>query len=195
VQITAPELLGLVTDTLTRLFDVSFTREYTNCYARADLVIDGQTLLEDVPSAYFLFLETQLTKLISEFIDHLPGLDPARDWHPNDPGQPAGVWTSSPRVTTRSKKVPQVQVLYPDTEHHPAQVRHWDADEVVGDWTRISLSGQLPPRVITEIRDRAMRLLAAVRSAREEANTEEVRDRAAGETILGWVFAPATITG
>jgi|SRR5580692_997079 hypothetical protein len=191
VQITALDLLKLTSGALTRLFDVQFSRELTNCYARADLVVDGETLLADVPATYFLFLETQLTELLTGLIERLPELNPAEEWHGDDPGQPRGVWVTPPRVTTRPAKVPQVQVLYPATPEHPAQVRPYDTDKIVGDWTMVKLSGELPARQVEAIRDRAATLLAAVRAAREEANGEDVRDRHAGDAVLGYLFAPA----
>jgi hypothetical protein len=186
VQLTVPELLGHVRSHLTRLFDVKFTREYANTQARADVVVNGTTLVKDVPAGYLLFLETQLTQLITGLIDRLPALNPAEDW--NSDGTPAGVWKSAPRRTERTRKVPQVQVLYEATAAHPAQVRPYETDVIEGYWTTIKFSGQLPAKVIQEMRARAVEVLEAVRFAREHANTITVTDRKAGNAILGYVL-------
>jgi hypothetical protein len=45
--------------TLTRLFDVTPTKDWANCEARADVKVDGRVLVPDVPVAYLLFLEKQ----------------------------------------------------------------------------------------------------------------------------------------
>jgi hypothetical protein len=188
VQLTVTELLGNARQHLTRLFDVKFTREYANTAARADIVVNGTTLVEDVPAGYLLFLETQLTQLITGLIDRLPALNPAEEWRNDDPALPAGVWRTAPREKARPKKVPQVQVLYPATPEHPAQVRTYDQDVIEGYWTTVNFSGQLPAREIQAMRARATEVLQAVRYAREQANTLVVNDRKAGDALLGYIL-------
>jgi hypothetical protein len=188
VQFTVTELLGAASAHLARLFDLKLTREFANCSARADVTLrDGTTLLRDVPAGYLLFLEGQLAELI-KLIERLPELNPAEEWHANDPALPEGVWKSDPSKTLRTKKVPQVQVLYAATPEHPAQVRTYDTDVVEGYWTTVKLSGQLPAREIQAMRARATDLLHAVKFAREQANTMTVTDRQAGEALLSYVF-------
>src|SRR3954467_9847682 len=61
VQVKAEDIIRETTAILTRLFDVTATKDWTNCRARADVVVDGQTLLHhsQVPATYLLFLEKQ----------------------------------------------------------------------------------------------------------------------------------------
>lgn len=186
VQFTVAELLASAQARLTRLFDLKLTREFGNCSARGDVTLpDGAVLLRDVPAGYLLFLEAQLKELIG-FIERLPQLNPAVDW--TEEGMPAGQWKTTPKKTVRTTKVPQVQVLYPATEQHPAQVRTYDSDSIEGYWTEVKFSGQLPAREIQAMRDRATALLHAVKFAREQANTLTVEDRKAGEALLGFIF-------
>lgn len=187
VQLTVPELLTMVQGQLTRLFDLKFTREYANCSARADIVVDGDTLIEDVPAGYLLFLEAQITQLVS-LIDGLPVLDPAQEWDDQDPGLPAGVWKSATRKVERTHRVPKYEVMVDPTPQHRAEIRQWDTDEIEGYWTHVKFSGQLPRRAVQEMRARAVKVLEAVRFAREHANELQVTDRAAGDAILGYVF-------
>jgi hypothetical protein len=187
VQLTVTELLGVVKDQMTRLFDLKFTREYANCSARSDITVDGQVLVEDVPAGYLLFLETQMAQLITQVIDKLPTLDPAEDWRDDDPALPAGVYKSASRQTERTKKVVEVQVMYPATTEHPAQVRPYENDVIEGYWTMVRFSGQLPVRQVQEMRARAVKVLEAVRYAREHANELTVTDREAGAALLGYV--------
>lgn len=188
VQMTVPELVGSVRDQMTRLLDLKLTREFANCSARADIVVDGAILVKDVPAGYLLFLERQLTQLITGLLEKLPVLNPAEDWTRDDPALPNGVWKSAPRETERTKKVPQVQVLYPATTEHPAQVRPYETDMIEGYWTTVKFSGQMQARDVQDMRARAVRLLHAVRFAREHANSIEVTDRQAGEALLGYVL-------
>jgi len=188
VQLTVADLLQTVQQHLTRLFDLKFTREYANCSARADIVLpDGNTLVKDVPAGYLLFLEAQLAQLIG-LIERLPELNPALEWSNDDPALPEGQWKSAARRTERTKKVPQVQVLYAATTEHPAQVRTYETDIIEGYWTEVRFSGQLPAREIQAMRARATEVLQAVRFAREKANTIDVTDRKAGDALLGYVL-------
>jgi hypothetical protein len=188
VQITVAELLLSAQETLTRLFDLKFTREYANCTARADVIVEGVTLLEDVPAGYLLFLESQLTDLITKLIDKIPALNPAEDWH-TDQALPNGVHATTARETTSRTRVPQVQVLYEATAAHPAQVRPYETEQIVGYWSQVKMSGELPVSQVQAIRARAVKMLEAVRYAREAANGMVITNpREAGEVVLSYVF-------
>lgn len=190
VQFTVPWLLGSITGPMTRQFDLDFTREYANCAARASVIIDGETILEDVPTGFLLFLENQLQSLITGVIDKIPVLDPAEEWHDasTDPSLPHGVYASTPRQRHSTGRRRQVQKLAPATKEHPEQVLPYESDVVTGTWTHVKFSGQLPATVVQDLRERATRAMLAVRYAREQANRLEVTDRTAGREILGYVF-------
>src|SRR5262249_23174404 len=79
VQIKAEEIIRRTADILVELFDVTATKDYTNCNARADVVVDGKVLLSSVPVTYLLFLEKQLVDLHT-FIKKLPVLDASESW-------------------------------------------------------------------------------------------------------------------
>src|SRR5215472_9467757 len=52
VQVKTEDVLRRTATVLTRLFDVTATKDWANCVARADVVVDGRTLLSDVPVSY-----------------------------------------------------------------------------------------------------------------------------------------------
>src|SRR5215472_2732008 len=79
VQVRAEEIIRQTAATLTRLFDVTATKEWANCKAKADVIVDGSVLLKDIPATYLLFLEKQLVDLHT-FIKKLPVLDAAESW-------------------------------------------------------------------------------------------------------------------
>src|SRR5262245_27207323 len=56
VQHNAADVLDRVAAILTELFDITATKDWSNCQAKADVVIDGRTLAKDVPAPYLLFL-------------------------------------------------------------------------------------------------------------------------------------------
>ena len=44
------DVLKRVSRSLTELFDITATKDWANCSARADVIVDGKTLLEQVPA-------------------------------------------------------------------------------------------------------------------------------------------------
>jgi hypothetical protein len=184
VQIKAEDVLRNTAATLTRLFDVTATKDWANCAARADVKVDGRVLVADVPVSYLLFLEKQLTD-INTFVRKLPVLDAAEAWT-QDPSTDS--WKTEPVRTLRTKKVPRNHVKAEATEKHPAQVEVYYEDVPIGYWTTVKFSGALPARRINELLDRVEKLQQAVKFAREEANGVEVTDQRVGDAVFGYLF-------
>jgi len=184
VQIRGDQVLRDVAATLTRLFDVTASKDATNCVARADVKVDGDVLLADVPVTHLLFLEKQLTDLHT-FVKKLPVLDAAEAWTFNDS---ADCWSTEPVRTIRTRKVPRNHVKAEATEKHPAQVEVYYEDVPVGYWTTVKFSGALPAKRVSELLGRVEKLQEAVKFAREEANNAAVVDRKVGEKIFGYLF-------
>ncbi|MCO5969721.1 hypothetical protein NDW01_15055 [Actinoallomurus sp. WRP6H-15] len=184
VQVKADEVLRRTAEIMTRLFDVTATKDWANCEARADVTVDGQTLLRDVPVTYLLFLEKQLTDLHT-FVKKLPALDAAETWAFDDS---ADAWRTEPVRTIRTKKVPRNHVKAEATDKHPAQVEVYYEDVAVGYWTTVKFSGALPARRINELLERVEKLQQAVKFAREEANGTEVTDRRVGDVVFRYLF-------
>ena len=184
VQVRVEEILRRTAVTLTRLFDVTLTKDTANCEAKADVTVDGEVLLRDVPITYLLFLEKQLTDLHT-FVKKLPVLDAADPWSFN---QSADCFSTEPVRTVRTKKVPRNHVKAEATEKHPAQVEVYYEDIPVGYWTTVKFSGALPATRVAHLVDRVEKLQNAVRVAREEANGVEITDRRVGEVVFGYLF-------
>jgi hypothetical protein len=184
VQVRSEDILRQMAATLTRLFDVTATKDATNCVARADVKVDDTVLLADVPVTYLLFLEKQLTDLHT-FVRKLPVLDAAESWTFSDS---ADCWSTEPVRTIRTKKVPRNHVKAEATEKHPAQVEVYYEDIPVGYWTTVRFSGALPAKRISELAERVEKLQRAVKFAREEANNCEAVDRHVGDKVFGYLF-------
>jgi hypothetical protein len=185
VQVRAVEVLEQLRSALTRLWDVTASKDATNCEARADVVVDGAVLLADVPTTTLLYLEKQLADLAT-FVKALPVLDPAEEWVFDDARD---CYATVPARTTRTKKIPRNHVLADATEHHPAQVTVWHEDVIVGTWTTVRLSGALPASRVAELLARVTALHDAVRHAREDANCTTARDVKIGKLMLDYVLA------
>ncbi len=185
VQMDAEQIIKETGKILTELFDVTATKEWANCEAKADVEVDGTVLVKDVPVTYLLFLEKQLVDLHT-FCRKLPPLDAAENWH-RDPN--ADCWATDPVQTIRTKKVPRNHVLAPATDKHPAQVEVYHEDVPVGTWTTLKFSGMLPARRINELVERVEKLQAAVKFAREAANGIEAKPVKVGDALFGYLFA------
>ncbi|MFJ8748152.1 hypothetical protein ACIREO_02230 [Streptomyces sp. NPDC102441] len=184
VQIKAEEALRDMSASLTRLFDVTATKDWANCSARADVTVDGRTVVSEVPVSYLLFLEKQLTDLHT-FVKKLPVLDASESWS-LDPS--TDWWKTDPVRTIRTKKVPRNHVKAEATDKHPAQVDVYYEDVPIGYWTTVKFSGALPARRVNELLERVEKLQHAVKFAREEANGAEVTDRLVGDAVFGYLF-------
>lgn len=184
VQVKAEEIIRKTSEIMTKLFDVVATKDWANCDAKADVVVDGKVLLSQVPATYLLFLEKQLIDLHT-FIKKLPVLDPAETWT-FDPS--ADSWASEPIQTLKTKKVPRNHVKAEATEKHPAQVEVYYEDVVIGNWRTIKFSGALPGKRVNELLDRVEKLQEAVKFAREEANNREVTEQKVGAKVMEYLF-------
>jgi hypothetical protein len=185
VQVKVNDLIQKVTAELTEMFDVVATQDWANCQAKANILVDGKAILENVPVTHLLFLEKQLADLRT-FIETLPVLDAAEDWEYKPE---ADCFASTPSRTHRTKKVPKNHVKYEATKEHPAQVEMYMEDVWVGTWTTTKFSGAVPAADRKAMLDRVRKLADAVKAAREEANGLDVKTQKVGERVLGYVFA------
>ncbi len=186
VQLRSQEAIKEAHELLERLFDVVATKDWGNMGAKADVMIDGEPLLKDVPVTYLLFIEKQLSDL-KTFIEKLPTLDASESWR-WDENQ--NCYATETVETHRTKKVPRVLVKYEATEDHPAQTEVWHEDVVVGNWKTIKYSGAQSAQRVKVLMERVDKLQVAVKHAREDANELEVEDVKVGAKVLSWIFAP-----
>jgi hypothetical protein len=190
VQIKGEQIVDDVFTSIAKLFDITATKDYSNCEAKADVVVDGQTIVSQAPATFLLFLEKKLVD-IHTFIQKLPTLDPSEEWR-KDPAQDA--WATTPVQTTRTKKVPRNHVKAEATDKHPAQVEVFYEDVVVGYWTTVKYSGSFPVGEVNQLLERVEKLRQAVKFAREEANTVAVTPQNAGDRIIAYLSGKATIS-
>lgn len=188
VQVRVQEMLKKTQEVLTELFDVTATKDETNCHALADVTVDGRVLLTKVPVTSLLFLEKQLVD-VHTFVKKLPVLDPSETWR-FDPSQDC--YSTEPTLTVKTKKVPRNHVKSPATDKHPAQVEMYYEDIRVGQWKTVKFSGACPQKQVNELLERVEKLQKAVKFAREEANNTEVTQKHFGAAVFEYLFAPTS---
>ena len=169
---------------LGHVLDATYTQDVANTRARADLEVDGTTVLKDVPVTHLLFLEKKLTD-IQTFISHLPTLDPAQKWSYS---RDTDCYVTAETWKYHTKKLPRVLEKSPATEKHPAQVEVVYEDKNVGKWKTIFQSGAVPARDQHDMLARVKKLIEAVKKARESANMIDVENQQAGSAIFDFVF-------
>lgn len=185
VQTRVESVLTEVSNSLTELFDITLTKETANGAAKADVVVGGETIISGAPVTYLLFLEKQLVEL-KTFVAALPTLDPSETWVKSEA---TGDWATEVSQTVKTKKVPYNWVKSEATDKHPAQVEIFNQDVIVGTWSTTKFSGALPKPRYNTLLTRVDDLLTAVKFAREEANTLDVKDVTAGAQVFNFLFA------
>jgi len=184
VQHRTKEVVEQIVDRLADLLDVTATRDWANCEAKADVLVDGEMFLERVPVTFLLFLEKELHDLHT-FVTKMVELDPAEKWT-LDPN--SGLFRSEPVKTHKTKKLQKPIVLYDATEHHPAQTQLITDDVVIGHWTTTKFSGAIPRPDKKRFLERIRKLEEAVKFARVQANSIEAAEQRVGHKVLDFVF-------
>lgn len=183
VQNQIETLLQEVAEVATEMFDTVATKDRGNCDARADVVLDDETLLKDIPATHLLFLEKQLTH-INTVLAELPTLDPAYRWAKDV----AGGYRADPVETTKMAKTHEVVRLAEATEHHPEQAQLVAVDKAIGKWTTTKQSGAMSAERKKQLLGRGRNLLKAVKFARETANATEVKKQDVGAKLFGYLL-------
>jgi hypothetical protein len=185
VQVRAQESIQKASKSWTDLFDITLTKDSGNTEAKADVIVDGETVAADVPISTLLFLEKQLQD-VKTFITKLPTLDPAHSWS-FDEAQDC--YATDPAETAKTKKIPRAFEKSPATKEHPAQVEIFHEDILVGRWRTVKYSGALPASQVNEYLERVEKLVQAIKFAREKANSIEIQRRRMGEDVFRYLFA------
>lgn len=184
VQHRTTEVVEQVCERLATVLDVTATRDWANCAARADVVLDGEVFIEGVPVTYLIFLEKELHD-IHTFVTKMVELDPGEKWE-LDPN--SGLFRSEPVKTHKTKKLQKPIVLYDATPEHPAQTQLITEDVVIGHWTTTKFSGAIPRPDKKRILERVRKLQDAVKYARVQANSMEAPDQKVGRKVLDFIF-------
>jgi hypothetical protein len=169
---------------LTGIMDAVATQEVGNTFAKADVKVDGQVILSSVPVTVLLYLEKQLNDF-GTFVGNFPTLDPSEEWGKNEA---TGQYQTKPVKSLRTKKEQKPIVMYPATEQHPAQTVMITEDVTVGEWTTVKFSSVMTAMEKKAILGRIVKIQDAVKVAREEANSIEIKDTNIAAPVLKYVF-------
>ncbi len=183
---TVPRRLDYQNEHVVRYLDAVFQKELANQQAKADIIVDGKTLAENVPATYLLGLETKLKQLKSVYLE-IPTLPPGISWKIDDTQGKDVFITQFPEETYKTEKKFKVQVLYEATKEHPAQVEKIPETENVGKYTRYTWSGAITAAEKSKLIGRIDKLLRAVKKARQRANNVDVKKDVIGKKLIDYI--------
>ena len=184
VSYKVSDLLEVFTSSVGEFYDLAYTQDCANTIACADLVVDGEVLLANVPVTHLLFLEAQLND-VKTFASKLPTLPVDKTWIYS---QEKGCYTTSPKETVKVKKITDFVIAAPATPEHPAQVREVSKDIVEGTWTTIEYSSAIQGDRAKQLLRRVDTLIRAVVQARQEANSLAIEQKKSSDKIFGYLF-------
>lgn len=172
---------------LSESWNLTASKDNTNCTAKATVHINGEALLKDVPVSHLLWLEKQLDTL-RDFFTNLPALNSGEQWKPD---KVTGMW-ATPSITNYKTRKDQIHtVVVPATDRHPAQVATTSQDVQVAKWNITKYSSALPQPQIEALLARVAVATKAVKEAREAANMTEVVPLNSSR-ILEFIFGDIT---
>lgn len=186
---TVPGKLDHVWKALVKAIDITATKDNSNTSseARADVIVDGEVVLSDIPATALLSLEKKLGQLKGLY-QTIPTLDPSLAWEPDSSAAMSGVYrTAHQQEAYKTEKVLEHKVLYEATKEHPAQIEKYTVDRNVAKVTVNRQSGMVSPADKAAWLARISSLQTAVRSARQRANMAAVLDLKVGKAIRDFI--------
>jgi hypothetical protein len=182
---TVDEKIDYTQKSIIRALDATVQKEATNTEAKADLVVDGDVLAEDVPATALLHLEGKL-KAIRGVYQAIPTLPPGKLWEKDEADRP-GVFRMKPVVRPKTQKKEWTEVVVPATKEHPAQTKERTKDVVIGEWTEIVRAGLWTSAKKSHALGRIDNLLRATKKARQRANDIEVKKVKIGKSLFDYI--------
>lgn len=163
------------------------TKDRTNVTATADVFLDGELFLSEVPQTHLLWLEDYLVKWRTDVLEQLPVRSPTRTWTP-DPDNP-GLSRARPEYRARNLKKTVPLVLHQGNDRHPPQATTAVEETHVGQFETTVLSGAISEARKRELVHRCQKIELAIKDAIQRANrTPVVPEEVEGDAIAGYIL-------
>lgn len=186
---TVPEKLEYTLGPVIDYINIQSQKELTNQSACADVIIDGQVILQEVPATTLLTLEKIFTRVRGTFAK-IPTLDPAIDWIEDNTAEKPGVYKAvEPEIRNKTEKTSEFKVIVQPTEKHPAQVKEVIEDNVIGRYITKRTSGMITPFQKSQYLRKIEKLLRAFKQARTRANNIDVVNKQIGADIIDYIMS------
>ena len=182
VESTVPDSLNYLCCVLGEYWDIMFQKEATNQLAKANIEIDGQVLLKDVPVTFLLCMENRLKDLRPVF-ESIPTLAPGIKWE-LDESYGRFVYKAPETTDMKTKEDTEYRTVSPATEKHPAQVVPIKAQFNIGSYTRTEWSGMISSAEKARLLEQFDKLVKAVKEARQRANAVDAITTKVSDALL-----------
>lgn len=184
---TVKQKLDYISKALSRFWDLKLQKETSNQEAKADLVIDGQTFISNLPVTFLLSMEEEL-KQFRKVCEEIPTLQAGIEWKIDELVGDDVYQTVYPIVKHKTEKTIQHKVLVQPTKEHPAQVREWSEDKPVGNYITHQWCGMISSAEKSALLGRIDKMIRAFKKARQRANTQEVSKREIAKVIFRFIL-------
>jgi hypothetical protein len=188
VEDTVMERINNATGHFVRYWNLRLQKESANQAARSDVMVDGKAMFTNVPVTFLLNMEEEIRQL-KQVYAAAPTLQPGIAWVP-DEQKGRGIYKSEHKEEkTKGEKSVEFTVMVPATEHHPAQVKEWSSEKIIGKFITENWSGMITPADKSIMLSRVDKLLAAFKKARQRANCQETLPIQIGKEIIDYIHA------
>lgn len=186
IQTTVEKEIKWIRPHISKSLDSSYQVAEANMLARADIVLEDDTVIaKDVPATSLLELQKRLAEIM-ELAKSIPTLDPAKGFSMDEQSK---LYKAREIKKPRTTKQPKVIIKYEATKEHPAQTELYSADVVLGMIEEQEWSGLMTPADKADLLDRVEKLTRAVRSARSRANEQAVdTSKKISAPLLNYIF-------
>jgi hypothetical protein len=186
---TVTDRLNYTGNFFTRLINHRLQKDRANQEAVADIIIDGVTIATKLPATFLLDLEERLAGYRAIYAG-IPTLDVKKEWSIDEKQGKEIYKTVHPEVRSKTEKTIEHKIIVPATDKHPAQVKEWPTDNVVGKTEVIEFSGMWTSARKATVLNRCDKLIVAVKEARARANQTVVKSlQDIGSELLKYIEA------
>lgn len=173
---------------LAECVDLNYTIDVANTEAKADIVVDGDTIEKNVPASFLVHLEKRLNQCL-KLVEDMATADPAAGYQP-DPSEGPYALKANDIRRARTNKIERWEIVAPATDKHPAQVQKITTDEVVGyvttfNWTTLPTTHQK-----SEMIAHVVKLRDAVVAARARANCHDIEQKKIFGKFVDYILKP-----
>ena len=180
---TVHERLNYTFKNFANLLDLLGKKESSNTMAKADLIVDGETLAKDVPATLLLDLEKHFKEVLN-ILQRIPTLPSDVAWEVDPNAEKKGVVrTKYPVETLRNVKIRDFRTVAEATKEHKAQIAEVEKTVVEGTWKHTHWSGMISSAEKSRYINNVELLIRGAKKARMRANNQEVSASRLGKQV------------
>lgn len=187
VESTIPDSLNYLGCILGDYWDVMYQKEATNQEAKADIIIDGQLLMEKVPVTFLLCMENRL-KDLRPVLEAIPTLAPGIIWKEDTNYQLPYVYRTPEMFDVKTKEDTEYRHVFEPTDKQPGQFVPVKTQFNIGRYTTIDWSGLISPAEKARLLEHFDKVLMSVKQARQRANNIDAVTDKVGDILVGALF-------